>query len=184
MLLALYLLYISAVYCNLHCIYITDTIWRPAVRGTRTRRFSDDSSELIDSEQRLQRSQCKSTRKVIQGANDGKKRCAGSKSRIGAKGAKWDGRMVVEGIDGGVHERVGEGIDGGIGVGLGEGIDGGIGERIGEGIGEGLGEGIRVGVGEGIGEGLGEGIGEGIGEGLGEGIDGGIGEGLGEGIDG
>ena len=62
-------------------------------------------------------------------SSDLKKRCAGSKSRKGAKGAKWDGRMVVEGIDGGVDERVGKGIDGGIGVGLGEGINGGIGER-------------------------------------------------------
>ena len=53
---------------------------------TRARRFADDSSGLNDSVQKAQRSQRKSARKVTQEADDGKKRCAGSKSKKGVKG--------------------------------------------------------------------------------------------------
>ena len=62
-----------------------------AACNTRARRFSDDSSALNDSEQNSQRSQCKSTRKVNQEAYDGKKRCAGLKSKKGVTGG---GKMV------------------------------------------------------------------------------------------
>ena len=99
-----------------------------------------------DSEQNSQRSQHKSTRKATQEAYDGKKRCAGLKSKKGVPGGGKmvqkieDGvsdriRGVVKGIDGGIDERVSEGID--------KGIDGGIGEGIGEGLGGGIdGEGV------------------------------------------
>ena len=96
-----------------------------AACSTRARRFADDSSGLNDSEQKSQRSQRNSARKVTQGADDGKKRCAGSKSKKGAKGGGKkieDGvsNRIGEGVVEGVDERVGEGIDGG----LDEGIDG------------------------------------------------------------
>ena len=115
-----------------------------AACSTRAQRFSDDSSGLIDSEQKSHRSQCESTRKLTQEADDGKKRCAGSKSKKGAKGGgkKIDDGVgdridegVVEGIDGGVNERVGEEIDGGLGEGIGEGLGGGIDCGVGEGVG-------------------------------------------------
>ena len=87
----------------------------------RAQRFSNDSSGLNDSEQKSQRSQSKLTQKVTQEADDGKRRCAGSKSKKGVKDGDKKiedgvvdriGEGVVEGIDGGVDERVGEGIDG------------------------------------------------------------------------
>ena len=57
-----------------------------AACSTRAQRFSDDSSGLNDSKQKSQSSQHKSTRKVTQEADDGKTKCAGSKSKKGAKG--------------------------------------------------------------------------------------------------
>ena len=111
-----------------------------AACSTRSRRFLDDSSGLNDSEQKSQRFQRKSTWKVTQEANDGQKKCAGSKSKKGAKGGGKKiedgvgdkiGEEVVEGIDGGIDERVGEVIDKGIGEGLGGGSDNGVGEGVG-----------------------------------------------------
>ena len=79
--------------------------------STRARRFSDDSSGLLHSEQKSQR---KSTRKVTQEADDGKKKCAGSKRvrRVPVAVKIEDGvgdrigEEVVEGIDGGADEKV------------------------------------------------------------------------------
>ena len=102
-----------------------------AACNTRAQRFSDDSSALNDLEQKSQRSQCKSTRKVIQEAYDGKKRCAGSKSKKGAKGGGKMVQMIEDGVGDriggvveGIDERVDEGSDGGFGEGFGGGIDG------------------------------------------------------------
>ena len=104
-----------------------------AACSTRARRFADDSSGLNDSVQKAQRSQRKSARKVTQEADDGKKRCAGSKSKKGVKGGGKkieDGVSdgIGEGVVNGVDERVGEGIDGG----LDEGIDGPQSRKAGE----------------------------------------------------
>ena len=77
-----------------------------AACSTRARRFSDDSSGLNDSEQKSQRSQRKSTRKVTQEADDGKKRCAGSKSKKGG-GKKRTGSAMrsVRGLSRGSMEE-------------------------------------------------------------------------------
>ena len=98
-----------------------------AACSTRSRRFSDVSSGLNDSEQKSQRSQCKLTRKVTQEANDGQKKCAGLKSKKGAKGG---GKKIEEGVGDKIGEGFVEGIDGGIDERVGEVIDGGLGESV------------------------------------------------------
>ena len=94
-----------------------------AACNTRARRFADDSSGLNDSVQKAQRSQRKSARKVIQEADDGKKRCAGSKSKKGVKGG---GKKIEDGVS----DRIGEGVVNGVDERVGEGIDGGLDEGI------------------------------------------------------
>ena len=88
--------------------------------STRARRFSDDSCGLNDLEQKSQRSQRKLTRKVTQEADDGRKRCTGSKSKKGAKGG---GKKIEDGVG----DRIGDGLV--------EGIDGGVDETVGTSVG-------------------------------------------------
>ena len=64
--------------CSCIRTYVFDNM---AAYSTRARRFSDDSSGLNDAEQKSQRSQRKLTWKVTQEADDGKKKCAGLKSK-------------------------------------------------------------------------------------------------------
>ena len=67
---------------------------------------------MNDSEAKSQRSQRKLTWKVTQEADDGMKRCAGSKSKKGAKGG---GKKIEDGVGDRIGERVGEGIYRGLG---------------------------------------------------------------------
>ena len=60
-------------------------------------------------------------------ADDGKKRCAGSKSKKGVKGG---GKKIEDGVGDRINEEVVEGIDGGVDERVGEGINGGLNEGI------------------------------------------------------